>query len=82
MQGSVTMQGFNFSPASITVAVGGTVTWTNQDGVPHTATGQSFNTGNLNRGQSGSATFNQAGSFPYHCNIHPNMTGTVTVVAG
>jgi plastocyanin len=81
MTGAVTIQSFTFSPASITVGVGGTVTWTNQDGVAHTATGTSFNTGNLNRGQSGSATFNQAGTFPYHCSIHPNMTGTVSVVA-
>jgi len=80
MTGAVTIQNFSFSPASITVAVGGTVTWTNQDSTAHTATGQSFNTGNLNRGQSGSATFSTPGTFPYHCSIHPNMTGTISVV--
>jgi plastocyanin len=80
MSVSVNIQGFSFSPASITVQVGGRVTWTNQDSAPHTATGQAFNTGNLSRGQTGSATFSSPGTFPYQCSIHPNMTGTVSVI--
>jgi plastocyanin len=80
MSGSVTIQNFSFQPASVTIAVGGTVTWTNQDSTAHTATGQGFNTGPLSRGQSGSATFPRAGTFPYQCSIHPNMTGQVIVV--
>lgn len=80
----VTIAGFAFSPATVTVAVGDTVTWTNNDDVPHTATSSSgvspaFDTGNLSEGASGTVTFNTAGSFSYFCKIHPNMTGTVVV---
>jgi LPXTG-motif cell wall-anchored protein len=80
--GGVSIQGFAFHPGSMTVNVGDSVTWTNQDSVAHTATANdgSFDTGTLKRGQSGSHTFNQAGTFSYICSIHPNMHGTVTVV--
>jgi plastocyanin len=76
----VNIQNFSFQPSSVTVAVGGAVTWTNQDNTPHTATGNGISTGTLNRGQSGSATFSRAGTYPYQCSIHPNMTGQVVVV--
>ncbi len=61
--------------------VGDTITWTNQDAAPHTATADdgSFDTGELARGQSGSHTFTTAGSFSYVCSIHPSMRATVTV---
>jgi plastocyanin len=80
---AVTIQGFAFGPAAVEVPVGGTVTWTNQDSAPHTATADdgSFDTGQLGQGASGSATFNTAGTFAYGCTIHPNMRGSVTVVA-
>lgn len=80
---SVTIAGFAFSPNTVTVNVGDTVTWTNNDGVSHTATadGGSFGTGSLGNGESGAETFGTAGSFPYHCSIHPQMTGTVVVQA-
>jgi LPXTG-motif cell wall-anchored protein len=63
------------------VNVGDTVTWTNRDEEPHTATGNggSFNTGTLERGESGSHTFGEAGRFPYICALHPSMRGTVVV---
>lgn len=79
----VTISGFAFGPASVNVNVGDTVTWTNQDGVTHTATaaGGAFNTGPIANGESATVTFDQAGTFTYHCSIHPSMTGTV-VVAG
>lgn len=78
---SVTIQDFAFGPSSVTVNVGDTVTWTNQDDVGHTATadGGSFDTGIINNGQSGSATFDTAGTFTYYCQPHPNMKGTVVV---
>src|SRR3954454_16361643 len=77
----VTIQNFAFSPATINVSVGDTVTWTNQDPTAHTATGAggSFDTGPLKKGESGSHTFQSAGSFSYICSIHPNMKGTVVV---
>lgn len=79
----VTIQDFAFGPASVTVNVGDTVTWTNQDDIGHTATadGGQFDTGILNKGQSGSATFDTAGTFTYYCQPHPNMKGTIVVQA-
>lgn len=81
--GSVTITDFEFTPATITVNVGDTVTWTNEGPTVHTATAEdgSFDTGNLNRGESGSATFNEAGTIPYICTPHPFMQGRVVVRA-
>ena len=79
--GSVTMQDYRFSPSTVTVAPGDSVTWTNAGKQPHTATGDGFDTGTLKPGASGSATFSDAGSFAYVCSIHPNMRGTVRVGA-
>ena len=78
---SVPIKDFAFKPASVTVSVGDTVTWTNQDQAPHTATANdgSFDTGNLDKGQSGSHTFSKAGTFAYICSVHPSMKGTVVV---
>src|ERR1043165_45112 len=71
---------FAFTP-TITINAGDTVTWTNKDGAPHTATSDAtpavFDSGTLNLNDSYSFTFLTAGSFPYHCAIHPFMTGTV-----
>lgn len=79
--GSVTMQNFAFHPGSITINTGDTVTWTNNDSAPHTATGKggSFDTGTIKKGQSASHTFQSPGTFSYTCTIHPNMHGTVVV---
>ena len=60
--------------------VGDTVTWTNQDSTQHTATGDDFDTGLLGKGQSGSHTFDSAGTFSYICTPHPYMKAKVTVV--
>lgn len=83
---AVTITGFAFSPATVNVSVGDTVTWTNNEagGVPHTASSDTagvFDSGNLNNGQSFSRTFTQAGTVAYHCNVHPGMTGSVVVTA-
>lgn len=79
----VTIQNSEFSPQTVTVNVGDTVTWTNMDAVPHTATADddSWDTGNLAQNGSGDVTFEEAGTFAYHCEIHPSMTGTVVVEA-
>ena len=81
--GSVTISDFQFAPASITVDVGDTVTWSNAGPTAHsaTATGGSFDTGIFSEGQSRSHTFDQAGTFAYICTPHPQMKGTVTVRA-
>jgi plastocyanin len=78
---TVTIEGFAFTPATVTVNVGDSVTWTNNDGTAHTATGSGFDTGNIAGGASNSVTFQSAGSFDYACSIHPQMTGTVVVQA-
>lgn len=77
----VTIQNYAYSPSNITVKVGGRVTWLNKDTVGHSATAddKSFDTGVLQAGESSSITFAEAGTFPYHCSIHPNMTGTIVV---
>ncbi len=68
-----------FSPASLSVAVGDTVTWTNVDDSPHTVTSAAFDSGNLDAGQSFSFTFTEAGTFDYVCNYHDEMTASITV---
>jgi plastocyanin len=80
---SVTIQNMAFSPANISVKKGTTVTWTNQDSVGHTVTETDGKTGpsssTLNQGSTYSFTYNEVGTFNYHCSIHTYMTGTVTV---
>jgi len=78
---NINISNFAFDPPSITIAPGTTVTWTNQDSVAHTVTGDNVGlaSGHLAKGQSYSFTFNQAGTFTYHCSIHPTMKGTVIV---
>ncbi len=83
----VTIQGFAFSPNSVTINVGDTVRWTNNDGATHTATSDpgapvAFNTGNLTTGQQGSITFNTPGTYNYHCAIHSSMMATLIVQGG
>jgi LPXTG-motif cell wall-anchored protein len=80
---SVTIRDFAFSPTSVTIDVGDTVTWTNKDSVKHSATAEdgSFDTGLLGNGRSGSSTFDEAGTFQYFCKPHPSMKGTITVRA-
>lgn len=70
-----------FDPATITVPTGSTVTWSNEDVTPHTATavdGQ-FDSGIFDPGASFSFTFTEPGTFAYQCLLHPNMQGTVVV---
>jgi len=73
-----------FSPNPIAIKVGDTVTWTNNASVTHTSTSNTgaWNTGSLAPGATSAAvTFTSAGTFAYHCAIHPSMTGTVIVSA-
>jgi plastocyanin len=77
----VAISGFTFSPSTVTIDVGDSVTWTNSDAQAHTATGNGWNTGDLGNGESGAITFENAGTFDYQCGIHPAMTGRVVVRA-
>ncbi len=78
---SVQISNFSFSPAVLTVKVGDTVTWTNQDSMGHSATAddKSFDTGVLDQGKSGTGTFSKAGTYIYHCSVHPSMHGKIIV---
>jgi plastocyanin len=76
----------SFSPATITIAVGTTLVWTNSTTVAHTSTSDagsavSWDSGMINPGATFSFTFTRAGTFTYHCNVHPYMHGTVVVTA-
>ena len=75
------IEGFAFSPGTIEIKVGTTVTWTNNDSAPHTVTSSDgmLDSGRLEQGATFSYTFDTAGSFDYFCEFHPNMTGTVVV---
>jgi plastocyanin len=55
------------------------VTWVNLDNVTHTVIGSSFDSKMIEKGQSYSFTFNESGTFKYHCSIHPSMQGNVIV---
>ena len=81
---TVEISNFAFQPATVTIQVGDTVTWTNLDGAAHTATDtgpQALFDGVMDNGESFSYTFTQAGTFNYFCTFHPEMTGTVVVQA-
>jgi plastocyanin len=73
---------FTYQPDPVVVQVGGKVIWQNEDTAPHTSTADdgSFDTGTIEKGKLGSATFKEAGTFTYFCEIHPTMRGTVEVV--
>lgn len=79
----VSIPGFEFSPAEITISEGDIVTWTNNHSVTHTSTsddgGVEWDSGPLLPGESFSHIFADPGVYPYHCAFHPSMTGTVTV---
>jgi 3',5'-cyclic-AMP phosphodiesterase len=77
----VTIDNFSFSPATTSVPVGTTVTWTNRDDIPHTvvSTEQKFKSHPLDTDDRFSYRFDAAGSYKYFCSIHPKMTGQVEV---
>ncbi|HEX8879691.1 MAG TPA: cupredoxin family copper-binding protein [Candidatus Acidoferrum sp.] len=79
----VKIDNFSFGPASLTVAVGTTVTWTNRDDIPHTVVStddpKTFKSKVLDTDEKFSFTFSRAGTYPYFCSIHPKMTGKVIV---
>jgi plastocyanin len=82
----VIIEGSNFISRYITITAGTTVRWSNYDapGIDHTSTSDTgvWNSGVLTHGQSFDYAFNSPGTYPYHCAIHPAMTGTVAVLAG
>ncbi|HIH10004.1 MAG TPA: hypothetical protein HA254_05040 [Candidatus Diapherotrites archaeon] len=79
---TVRIRDFVYNPSALTVRQGGTVTWVNDDTVPHTVTGNGFDSGQIAPGGSFTFRFPSAGTFSYYCSIHPAMAGTVTVQDG
>ena len=73
-----------FDPPDVAVEPGSTITWTNKGAVPHTVTADdgSFDSGRLNPGDSYTVAFGGQGTVTYHCEIHPEMRGSVTVGGG
>lgn len=78
---TVTMYNLSFSPSTLTISRMTTVTWRNNDGVVHTSTSNTgvWDTGSIPAGGTRTTTFDSSGTFPYHCSIHPSMTGTIIV---
>ena len=72
---------FMFAPLSLSVTVGSTVTWTNQDDEPHTVVSDAgvFRSGAIDTNESFSFRFDKPGTYHYACSIHPRMVGTIVV---
>ena len=78
---SVSIEDFYFEPADAAVQPGDTIMWVNEGSHPHTVTSDDgqFDSGTLNPGDTFAVTFEGSGTLTYHCEIHPSMTGSVTV---
>jgi plastocyanin len=79
----VKIDNFSFTPTTLTVAAGTTVTWTNRDDIPHTVVSaddpKAFKSKVMDTDEKFSFTFTKAGTYTYFCSVHPKMTGTVVV---
>jgi plastocyanin len=80
---AVTIDNFSFSPATLTVSAGTTVTWTNHDDIPHNIAerDQKFKSKALDTDESFSYTFADPGTYEYFCGLHPKMIGKIIVEA-
>jgi len=79
---NVKINNFVFSPATLTIKVGDSVTWTNNDNTQHTVTsdtGSELASSTLAKGQTYSHIFNTAGTYDYHCSIHTSMKAKIIV---
>jgi plastocyanin len=77
----VKIDNFSFSPQTLTVPVGTTVTWTNRDDIPHTVVSSDgvFKSKVRDTDEKFSYTFDKPGTYPYFCSVHPKMTGKIVV---
>ena len=79
-ESKVTIDNFTFAPAELKVKVGDTVTWSNQDDIPHTVVSAGkFRSKAMDTDGTFSFTFTAAGEYKYFCSLHPHMTGTIKV---
>jgi plastocyanin len=77
----ITTFDFSYRPSSVTVRVGDTVTFVNDDEIPHDAVGSGWSTTLLTQGQSDAVTFSRAGTYRFTCSLHPQMSGSIVVRA-
>ena len=77
---TVVIGDFEFSPSSVTIKAGETVTWRNEDGVPHDATGDSWTTGSISSGDAYTKAFAVPGTYSYRCKVHPAMKPATIIV--
>ena len=78
----IEISGFAFNPSELTINKGDTVIWTNKDSASHTVSsdsGSELGSGMLSNGQAYSHTFDSAGTFEYHCSVHPSMKAKIIV---
>lgn len=79
---AVKISNFTFNPPQITVKAGTTVTWTNEDDIPHTIVSPpSIRSKALDSDDKFSFTFTTPGTYKYFCGLHPHMTGAIVVEA-
>jgi plastocyanin len=78
---SISIKSFKFTPADVTINVGDTIVWTNEDSVPHTVESSdgTLRSDQLDKSDSFSYKFTKSGKYSYICGIHPSMKGSVTV---
>ena len=78
---TVYIQNFHFNPQSVTISIGDKVIWTNFDGAQHQVVSDTgvFDSGLMPQGQTFEYVFSAAGTYNYHCSVHPSMTGTIVV---
>jgi plastocyanin len=79
LSASVSIKNFAFNPTPLTIKVGTTVIWTNNDSAPHQIKSDVFNSATLNNGQTFEFTFSVAGEYDYICSVHPSMKGKIIV---
>jgi plastocyanin len=77
----VTIRDYVYAPDPVRVRAGSSVTWTNNDAAPHTASADDggWDSGSLTEGKSGTVRFDTPGTYSYHCALHPTMKGKVVV---
>ena len=80
---TVKIDNFTFEPEKLTIKAGTTVTWKNEDDIPHTVASatKAFKSKALDTDDSFSFTFATPGTYEYFCSLHPHMTGTIVVIA-
>lgn len=76
---NVAIKGFKFVPDKLEVNAGDTITWKNEDIVPHIVTGDKLKSTSMDQGESWTYTAKRKGDFPYNCRFHPTMKGELIV---